>query len=199
MQSPASSSVRSVESLGRVVYETKPNVSNLVAGIVLAMLLVVGGLALAGFMIRQMFLPGGNPPQALADWLGALLLMVLGCGLAIGGVLLFLWVKSLFGFRLRVCAEGFYFSRQGADNVLAWDEISKVRETVLTEKLPLVKGAARHLMPTKASRSYTVVRRDGEEFYFDENVVPRTSLLAGPLSSAAKKHGFHWETTEKSA
>ena len=41
-------------------------------------------------------------------------------------------------------------------------------------------------------------RSDGETFYFDGNVLPRTSLLAGPLAAAAKDYGFPWRVTEKS-
>jgi hypothetical protein len=188
---------RTVQSLGKTVYETKPNVSNLGAGVILAVLLVGGGFLLAGHMLRQMFFDGGNRPDTASDWFGAILLAVIGCALVVGGALLFLRMKSLFGFRLSVCEEGFYFSRGGAESVFAWEEITRVHETTLHEKLPLVKGPARQLMPTKTSRSYTVVRCDGEEFRFDQNVIPRTSLLAGPLSSAAKKHGFAWETTEE--
>lgn len=189
-------SVRTAESLGKMSYETKPNVSNLIAGVVIAVLLIGGGLALSGFMIRQMFLPGGARPQDAGDWLGAALLTLMGIALAGGGVGLFLWVKSMVGSRVRVCADGFCSKRKGVDTVFAWDEILEVRETILHQKLPLMKGAARRLMPTKTSRNYTVVRCDGEEFYFDENVIPRTSLLAGPLSGAARKHNFGWTKTE---
>jgi hypothetical protein len=154
-------------------------------------------LALSGYVVRQAFLGGGKRPETPSDWLGAVLVAVLGVGLAVGGVFLFLWVKSMFGFRLRVCRDGFSFTRGGVEWVFAWDEIVEVRETVLHERLPLVKGPARRLMPTKTSRSYTVVRCDGEECYFDGNIIPHTSLLAGPLSNAADTHGFAWETTDE--
>jgi hypothetical protein len=197
MKAASQPSIRNVESLGKLIYETKPNVSNLIAGMVIAALLIGGGPTLSAYMIRQMFFAGGNPPRTVPDWFGAAVLVVFGIALAVGGISLLLWVQSLFRFCLRICEEGFYFTRGSGEIVFAWNEIREVRETVLSEKLPLVKGPALQLMPTKTSRNYTVVRCDGLEFYFDENVVPRTSLLAGPLASAARNVGFSWQTTEQ--
>jgi len=199
METTGKASTRTAESLGKVTYETKPNVSNIVAGFILGVGLVLGGLLLTGFLIRQMFFAGGNPPRDAGDWVAAVVFALLGLAVAIGGVLLILFSRSLVGFRLRVCADGFWFTRGKEHSVFAWDEIVLVKESVIEERLPLAKGAARHLMPTKTTRTYSVVRCDGEEFYFDENVLPRTSLLAGPLSAAAKSRGIKWETDQQRA
>jgi hypothetical protein len=190
---------RSAESLGKVTYEVKPNVSNVVAGFILGAGLVVGGLVMTGYLLRQMFFAGGNPPRNVGDWAGALVMALLGLAVAVGGALLMLFTRSLIGFRLRVCADGFSFTRANRQSVFAWDEVVLVREAILEEKLPLAKGVARHLMAAKTTRTYTVVRCDGEEFYFDENVVPRTSLLAGPLTAAAKSRGIPWQTDKQEA
>lgn len=197
MAAPHKASVRTAESLGKVTYKTEPNTSNVVAGFILGICLVVGGLLLTAFMIRQMFFAGVNPPQGASDWLGAIVLAFLGLALAVGGGLLVMFARSLVGFRLYVCADGFWFNRGKEHSVFAWDEIVMIKESVTEEKLPLAKGAARHLMPTKTSRTYTVVRCDGEEFYFDENVIQHTSLLAGPLSTVAKTRGIQWQTDQK--
>jgi len=197
METPLRESNRTAESLGKVTYVTKPNTSNLIAGIIISLLLFGGGLSISVHMLRQLFFDGAHPPQTTTDTLAVVGIAIFGVALAIGGVFLFRWAKSMFGFRLSVCRDGFYFVRGGMESVFAWDDIAEVRETVLHEKLPLVKGAARKLMPTKTSRSYTVTRCDGKQFYFDDNVIERTSLLSGPLSSAAKNTGFAWETTEE--
>jgi hypothetical protein len=199
MATTGKASTRTAASLGKVTYETKPKVSNVVAGFILGVGLVGGGLLLTGFLIRQMFFAGGNPPRGAGDWVAAVVFALLGLAIAAAGVLLILFSRSLVGFRLRVCSEGFWFTRAKKDSVFAWDEIVLVKESVIEERLPLAKGAARHLMPTRATRTYTVVRCDGEEFYFDENVLPRTSLLAGPLSAAAKSRGIKWETDQQRA
>lgn len=191
MNQPAT---RSAESLGKVTYETKPNTSNLVAGVIISALLFFGGLGSFGQAVREIW---AGRPQNGEDWIGVIMFMGIGVALAVGGVYMFFWIRSLFGFRLRVCADGFSFTRRGIESVFAWDEIKQIRETVSHEKLPIVKGPARQLMPTKTSRSYTVVRCDGEEFYFDDNVIARASLLAGPLSNAAKTRDIQWDTTEE--
>jgi hypothetical protein len=191
MEATTKPSVRTVESLGKVTYETKPNMSNIVAGFILGIGFFVGGLALAGYVTRQAFFPGGNPSQ---DRAGAVMFALIGVALSVGGVMLIRFARSLIGFRLRICAEGFWFTKSNRQLAFAWDEIVRVVETVVEEKLPLVKGPARHLMPTKTTRTYSVVRCDGETFYCNENIIPRTSLLAGPLSAAAKARSIDWVT-----
>jgi hypothetical protein len=99
-------------------------------------------------------------------------------------------------FRIHLCPDGFYFNRRAETLVFGWDEIQLIEETVLHERLPIVKGAAKHLMPTKTSRSYRVVRCDGKEFAFNANIIPRVSLLAGPLATAAGRFGIEWRTQE---
>ncbi len=185
--------------MGKVTYEVKPNTSNVVAGFILGIGLVGGGFVLTGTMIRQMFFRGGNPPQNASDWIAVVMLALLGIAVAVGGVFMVKFVRSLVGFRLRVCSDGFWFTRSNQQFVFAWDEIVRVKESVVEETLPMAKGPARRLMPTKKTHTYTVVRCDGEQFYFDENVIPRTSLLAGPLKTAAKARGIEWETEQTTA
>jgi len=51
METAVKASTRSAESLGKVTYETKPDVSNVVAGFILGVVLLVGGLLLTGFLV----------------------------------------------------------------------------------------------------------------------------------------------------
>ncbi len=196
MQSSSKPSIHTIASIGKQTYEVKPSATNIVAGFILSGVLFLGGLGLTGFMVRQMFFPAGQPLYSVSDWLGAIFLAILGIALAVGGVFLFKFSRSLMGFQLFVCSEGFWFTRQGKEVVFAWVEVVQVQEQVLHEKLPIVKGPAQKLVPTKAVRTYTVTRCDGEQFYFDENVIPRPSLLSGPLSSAAKRLNIPWHTSE---
>jgi hypothetical protein len=191
---------RTAESLGKPTYEQRPSAANLGAGAILSALLVAAGLALLWMAIRDIRKAGGQLPLAAErgmSWLSAALLVIIGVGLAAGGVLLFRWVWEMLSFRLYVCPDGFYYTKKRETGVFAWDEIQLVEETVLHERLPLVKGPAKHLMPTKTSRSYRVVRCDGTEFSFDGNTIRRVSLLAGPLATAASKHAFPWQVSEE--
>lgn len=199
MEATSRASVRTVDSLGKVTYEVKPNTSNIVAGFIVGLGLIGGGLFLTGSVIREAFFAGGNAPQNANDWLMGVISALLGIGIAVGGGLMVKFARSLVGFRLRVCSDGFWFTRPNQQFVYAWDEIVRVKESVVEETLPMAKGPARRLMPTKKTHTYTVVRCDGEQFYFDENVIPRTSLLAGPLKTAAKARGIEWETEQTTA
>ncbi|HEX5445434.1 MAG TPA: hypothetical protein VFW87_16530 [Pirellulales bacterium] len=198
--STAVSSVCTIDSLGKPIYEQKPSTANLAAGIILSVLLVGGGLALLGFVAREIIRVDGNLPIDAdhgMSWTAAGIMSLVGSVLAAGGVWLFLWAKSMFSFRLVVCADGFYYEKKGKTDVFAWMEIASVEETVLHERLPIVKGPARQLMPTTTSRAYRVRRCDGKEFFFDGNILSRPSLLAGPLATAAQARGIAWTTAEK--
>lgn len=192
-------SVCTIESLGKRVYEQKASTANLIAGIMLGILMVGGGITLATIAVREVVSVRANLPlyaEHGMSWLAAGFLVLLGGGLAIGGVCLILWAKSMFSFRLVVCTDGFYYLKKGETNIFAWQEIVSVEETIAHERLPIVKGAARHLMPTKTSRAYRVRRCDAKEFFFDANVLSRPSLLAGPLATAAEARGIPWRTKE---
>jgi hypothetical protein len=199
MEKQSQLSVRTVESLGNVLYETKPKTENLVAGIVIALLLIGGGIGMTVFMLRQLYHPAGNRPIETSDVIGAHAFVVFGVLLAIGGGYMLLRMRSLFAFRLRVCSEGFCVVDRGVETAFAWDEIVQVKEFISHERLPLVKGPAKVLMPSKTSRSYAVVRCDGLQFDFDANLLPSTSLLAGPLATAASRRGFDWHTSEETS
>ena len=152
---------------------------------------------MAWYILHQLYHPAGNRPAETSDWLAAHALAVAGILIAFGGGYMLLRMRSLFAFRLRVCSEGFCIVDRGLETAYAWDEIVLVKEFISHERLPLVKGPAKHLMPTKTSRSYAVVRCDGVQFDFDANLLPSTSLLAGPLATAAATRGFDWHTSEE--
>jgi hypothetical protein len=197
METQSQLSVRTVESLGKVIYESRPKTENLVAGIIIALLMIGAGFGMAAYILRQLYHPAGDRPADTSNLIGAHVLVVFGVLLAIGGGYMLLWMRSLFSFRLRVCSDGFCVVDRGVETAFAWDEIVQVKELVSHERLPLVKGPAQLLMPTKTSRSYAVVRCDGIQFDFDANLLPSTSLLAGPLATAARTHGFEWHTSEE--
>jgi hypothetical protein len=190
-------SLRTVESLGKVIYETKPKLENVVAGIIIAALLIGGGIGTTSFIMRQLYDPAGDRAPEFSDWIAAHALALVGILVATGGAYMLVRMRSLSAFRLRVCSEGFCVVAGGEETAYAWDEIVEVKEFISHERLPLVKGPAKNLMPTKMSRSYTVVRCDGTQFDFDSNLLPSTSLLAGPLATAARTRGFDWSTSEE--
>lgn len=195
---------RTVESLGKVLYARKPEMSNQIAGIILSVILVAGGIAMIWVSVREIKNTGGHLPvyrEKGMSWVAVVMMSVVGAAFIVGGGALFRWVWSMFKFRLYVCSDGFYYTQGGETIVFGFNEIQLVEETILHERLPLAKGAAKriakHLLPTKTSRSYRIMRCDGKEFELTVNMIPRVSMLAGPLTTAAAKYQFEWQTLEK--
>ena len=71
-----------------------------------------------------------------------------------------------------------------------------VQETVIHERVPLAKGAAKLLMPIKKSHSYVIRRHDGEEFSADVNNLADVGFLAAALRTEAQQRGTPWEIQE---
>jgi hypothetical protein len=195
-------SERTLESLGAPVSQHAPSPANKIAGVIISLLLVGGGLAIAWFVIRGLVETGGQMPfYAEKGW--CWFAVVLGGAIAVflffAGIALFYYVWNLFSLRVLSCPDGFYCVQGEQTDVFAWDEIVSVQETVSRESLPLVKGAARHLMPRITSQSYLVKRCDGKEFAFDGNIMPRVQALAVPLRVATQKRSIPWSTVEETA
>ncbi len=106
------------------------------------------------------------------------------------------YVRRLSQSKVAIHEQGFVVHRGSNRPTFAWDEIECLTERVVHEGLPL-KGVtgklSARIMGKKAYR-YTVARNDGEAFLFDNNVVPRGALLAGPLRTAQRSHDFRWST-----
>lgn len=190
-------SERSKESLGGHKVELRPPTGNAVAGLILGLALVLGGIFVVAYLIRQVVLPGGRPPGAIYDWIGFVALIIMGLAGVVGGALLIQFSRSLVGFRLVLCDHGFWLLRSGQPIVFAWDEIVSVKESIAEERLPILQGGGQLLNPKREIRAYSVVRCDGETFDFDENILERPSALAGPLAVAAAEYGIEWETVRQ--
>ena len=173
---------RSVTSLGKVISEHQPSVSNQISALILGTGFAGGGVALEFFIVREIVRAGDRMPLIVGpglSWGAAILGILVGLVLIAIGLALAHFGWTHLSFRLFVCAEGFYYVERGTPIVFGWDEIESVAET--TEQ-----DAGR------VSRSYVVRRCDGKEFFLNPNTIPRPSLIAGPLVAAARKWGITW-------
>ena len=189
----------SPDSLGKPIHEIKPTLTNAIAGVILSILLFGAGVVLLIFMIKTLVETGGNLPMQAErghSWFSVGLLSLIGIGLVLGSSVLFYYVTGLFTFRLCVCAGGFYTISRGKMQEFPWCEIKEVHETVLHEKLPIVKGATKLLAPSKESRSYRIVRKDGVKFEFDRNKVPTQELMIEPLKVEMERRKVPWTIEE---
>ncbi|MEM7478799.1 MAG: hypothetical protein AAF483_27765 [Planctomycetota bacterium] len=169
-------------SLGKIKKELRPKRENVYAGYAIVLLLCVGGVYFI-YTSSQYDAPTGGHA------LGTFCLIAAAC---------MAWYVSRLGRVVVVIHElGFVVHRGPSSKTFPFDRIRCVHERRSVEGIQLAKGfvgAAAKKVGGKTTRSYTVVREDGEEFFFDDNVVPRSSLLAGPLRTAQRTHAFEWIT-----
>ena len=187
------------ERLGKCERTFKPTTGNIVAGFIISVLLVLGGLAIMGFPLRDANRAGWNLPfyaDKNLSWVTLVLACVMGALIAAGGIALALFARFLLSHRLDVCANGLRYFTRGAAVEILWSDVSLVRETVTYERLPLLKGPAKRLLPKVASNSYTVIVNGSKEYRFTGNTVEGIKLLGLILKRYAGQHSVPWESVE---
>jgi hypothetical protein len=186
--------------LGKQKIQFKPSSSELIAGTIIGILMTGSGATLVFFPVRSF----GRSNYALPFFaehgesvFSVGLLVLLGVAAFVGGIALVLWMRSLLSFRVVVCENDFYVGRRDKREIYTWDKIVSVRETVLTQHIPIVKGVARRAMPTTMNHSYVVLRSDGEEFAFNGTTVKGVKGLAGIIRRHTSKYEVPWEVVEE--
>jgi hypothetical protein len=171
---------------GGAIEVFRPSIANLVAGMILGTLMALGGLALvAGVWYLVFRLNGEFSSTTVVGTVAGLLLGIVGVGL------LYL-LPGMFSYRLFVCPHGLVRSVGGKVDACQWDEIVSVTEKVQQEHLPL-EGVAKRAVPLGKSRNYTILRRDGIEFYFDADAVQKVGRLAQLIRGETDRRGIAWQ------
>jgi hypothetical protein len=172
----------------------KPGMENLIAGIILALLMILAGLGVLYYGLQELLtrwdsLPLWHEKQSRSLFA---FVAVAGLGLFVGGVFLIRWVRGLFSLRVSVCPRGFFWVSRKGFQAFPWDQIQHVRELVKQEYLPL-KGVAKYAAPLGQSRSFVVSRTDGVQFAFDGNSVRKLNTLAKLIQEAVSQRGIPWD------
>lgn len=185
--------------VGQLTKQFRPSVSNAIAGLILGAGCLGGGVFAIYTATRALIRAGWDLPfwQEKGWSLGAVGLAAV-LGIVVIGVGVFLiWVARDIAERtIYLCEHGFWYSARSKVRVFPWKEIASIKETVMHEKLPLVKGPARALMPTKTSSSYLVRRADGETFNLTASDTSGFGELAGMLKHKAEEMQIPWEIIE---
>lgn len=174
-----------IQELGGRTEVFRPSAANLIAGMIIGMLLIAGGLALAGGSLYLLLSPKGS------DWQTTILGIGMGTVLMTSGVLFIYLMKRMFSYCLVVCAEGFIRQVGKRTDCCRWDDIASVVEEVKSDHLPL-KGAAKYAVPLGKSRSYTIHRKDGTEFLFTADTIKRLGRFATMVREATDHRGIPW-------
>jgi hypothetical protein len=174
-----------VQQFGGAREEFRPSTANLIAGIIIGLLLIVGGLVLAVGSLYMYLSPKGSELQS------TILGVAVGFGLVGCGVLFIYLMWRLFAYRLVVCPRGFVRQVRKDIHSCLWDDIASVTETVTTDHLPL-NGAAKLIPPMGKSRTYEIRRKDGLEFSFTSDTVKRLGRFAKIVREEVDRRGIPW-------
>jgi hypothetical protein len=188
--------------LGARIELFTPMMGNIVAGGIFSFLLLGGGLALTGFILREVYRAGGNLPVEAKQgmsWIAVGLGSALGVGFVVGGVLLARYVRWLLSHRVEFCENGFRYHEGRATEEVTWVSVASIRERILYERPPILKGPVKLLLPKMASSSYVVVTTNAKEYSFDGNSIRRIKRFGELLRERAGQAGVPWETVEEHA
>jgi hypothetical protein len=188
--------------LGARIELFRPMMANLIAWGIFSFLLFGGGLAILGSILREVYLAGGNLPAAAKEGMSWLVVGAgsgLGVGLVVSGVCFACFFRWLTSHEVELCENGFRYREGKNCEEVAWTAITSIRETVLYERPPLLKGPAKLLLPKLANKSYTVITKNGKEFAFTEESIKRLKHFEKLLRERAAVAGVPWETVERHA
>jgi hypothetical protein len=191
-----------IHELGEIRYEFKPGVENLVAGAIIGLLMIGGGGFLTFLAIQGAIESGGDLPFWVDRgwcWGAVGLMTLIGCGLILGGFFLIRWIRSIRTLHVCVGENGFSVTEKKTTQVFAWPEIASVQETHLYERPPVIKGAAKYLIPKIKSQSYIVKRRDQFEFGFNGNTIKGHLALAEMIKLETNARNVPWNVVEEHA
>lgn len=188
--------------IGRVRCTFKPGKDNLVAGVIIGLLMIAGGIAVGYLVISGVITsPAALPLWAEHGWCWAAVAIagLVDAGLLVGGILLIAWMRNLASMRVDVGPSGFSVSTRTGIQVFLWDEIASVTETHLYERPPVLKGPAKLLLPEVKSRSYLVRRKDAEQFAISGTTIRGHEALAGVIKAGIGGRDVSWEIVEEHA
>lgn len=182
------------ETLGAVKREFKPDLSNLIAGVILGLGMIFGGIAAA------VYLAGRDDPKPLAAGETALkygVIGLLGLGVPCGGAILLYWMKQLLSHKVIIHEHGFVYDYGNEHEVCFWDDAAEINETLTHEDLKVLKVPGGRIK--NVDRSLRVVRKDGKEFVFTVNSLSKhgVGMVRAFLQTAQSDFGIPWHQVEE--
>lgn len=176
------------ENLGQLKQVFKPKMANIIAGAILGLGLLIGGISLAVFMIRR------DEPRQLdtGDKIAKYgFIALVGIGGPLGGLGLLYWMKLLASHRVTVYENGFSYTYGSVEDICTWTEVKKVSEVFTQEQMKVLKVPGASIK--NLDRSFIVHRKDGKKFDFNVNSIDSVRRFADCLKQASQQHNIAWE------
>jgi hypothetical protein len=161
---------------------------------------MIGGAGtLAYFGVSEIWNLGGKMPfwaEKGMCW-GAVLFGLMAVAAFAGGGGVLLWIVFLtMPVRVQVHEHGFVHRLGAKRDLVAWSDIAAIKEIVLYERLPLLKGPAQLLLPKVSSRSYAISCHDGKSFNYDVNSFKKVDHLGEILRKVSDDGEIPWTIEE---
>jgi hypothetical protein len=172
---------------GGVTESFGPSTANIIAGYILSVLATLAGLGGIGGIWYLALKPGGKIEVSTFGVTGACIVLLLA------GVVGFFYMRMLWGSGIYLCAEGIIHAGKGWNSSCRWDAVDRIVEYVENEHFPLKHGADK-LLPMGKSRCYVIHRDDGEELFFEGNMVKKWGRFSRMLRETAKERDLSFES-----
>lgn len=185
--------------VGKPLASFVPSSTNVGAGFILSALLMVVGLAAIFSSLNGAHQAHWDLPFNVKKgwcWSAVIGFCAIGTVAIVGSILLALYSRRLISRRVEMFANGFHFISNSSSDIVRWSDVRLIRETLLKERPPILKGPAKLLLPQITSYRYTVIMATGKEYDFDGNSIKAIQQFGNLLRERAAALALSWETVE---
>lgn len=182
----------SLGSLGRHIESFRPMMANLIAGVVFTLILIAAGGAALTALAWLAPWSDDDFDGSLDKWMILVGWFAVGIGAIIGGISLARFTLQLSKREVDLYELGLRCADRNGSREITWSRVREIRESIVYERLPILKGPANLLTPKISSRDYMLLLDDGSELQFDGNSVKRIGRFAKLLRERAKVAGVEW-------
>jgi hypothetical protein len=180
----------------------RPSRANLVAGIILGVLSLLAGIAMAigiwqAFRDAKGVLPlwAAEPGGLSLTSLPVYVAITIGFGVCAAGLIR--WSLSRFSFRIFVSDRGIEVRDSSMGYVIGWDDIKTAMEVREFTMPPAFRWPVRNPDWWISSRLYVLGDEQGDLLSFDANTVRDHVALGAMIKEATVRHGIPWTVVEQ--
>jgi hypothetical protein len=182
--------------LGDEVAYFGPSYPNIIAGSVLSVLVMAGGIALLWLAFKEFRWNMPFYAEKGMCWFAFIFMNALGACLCLLCPAGLYWMTLLAKRGVSFRSEGLLYRDSAQMLAMFWEDIAAIKEIHLYERPPILKGPAKLALPKMKSKSYLVITSAGTEIGFDGNTVDRIHLLGDVLRKEATSRHIPWTIEE---
>lgn len=191
---------KTLEGLGRIRYVFRPDIKNLLAGIILGCAMICGGIAMVRGFLIELQSKGWSVPW-YADkglcWTALIFLGALASAITVGGSFLLRWAVGHCFWKVTICDAGFQWRTWRATRQYLWEDVQLVRESIFGPRSPNPRNSAGDPTFSQTVREYRIFLNDGLEIHLTANSLRGHSTFGYICQMEAIGRGVPTETLPK--